>query len=359
MPSGSTFTPDVAGTYRLEFCARSSEGGEACCTTELTVSSCMSPPPSPAGTACGTSWDGRPIISLPPVPAGQVVDVVDASGMRLATAASGSNWVRPMQRIARGGPVPGVATTVQVRTCLANDLACCSTGTPVTINVVEACTTPIAPTTTNVVLSEYVIAGEGSCNPADCFVCQAGEAVEITNLSNCPVTLDGTHFKYRNANASTGSVRWMNFGAAEIIPPRGVYVAIRGRQHAPLCSASLPMESPNLFGLKVSTLAMQGDNLCSGWFNNTGGGMSEMHLAVGTVMAQADLNFATSNVLTRVAPYQSSSGACISTGFDAVDSCGTVVGGAMPTATLNPNQLGRLWHPCDAVVGATPTCVRD
>ena len=28
-------------------------------------------------------------------------------------------------------------------------------------------------------------------------------------------------------------------------------------------------------------------------------------------------------------------------------------------ATLNPNQLGRLWHPCDAVLGPVPACVRN
>ena len=33
--------------------------------------------------------------------------------------------------------------------------------------------------------------------------------------------------------------------------------------------------------------------------------------------------------------------------------------GATPTTNLSPNQLGRLWHPCDAVVAPVPACVRD
>ncbi|MBL8956674.1 MAG: hypothetical protein JNK82_38225 [Myxococcaceae bacterium] len=354
-----TFTPDVAGDYTLRFCARDAMNVETCCTVALTSSNCMTPPSPPAGTACGTSWDGRPIVTFPAVAAGVVYDLVDAAGTRLASAPAGANWLRPATRIAAGGPVPGAPVSLGVRACLANDMACCSMPTALTVNVVEACTTPQMPTTTNIVFSEYVVNGEGSCASMNCFQCQAGEAIEITNLSNCPVTLSGTHFKYRNNNAAPGSLRWMNFGAADIIPPRGVYVAIRGRNFAPNCSAPLPAESSALYGLKISTLAMEGDNLCSGWFNNTGGGQSEMQIARGTVMDDGDLVFTPANALARIAPYQTGSMSCVSTGFDAVDSCGSVVASSMPTATLTPNQLGRLWHPCDAVVGATPTCPRN
>ncbi len=358
-PPAATFTPDVAGDYTLRFCARDAMNVESCCSVMLTSSNCMTPPSPPAGTACGTSWDGRPIVTFPAIAAGVVYDLVDSAGARLASASAGANWLRPATRIAAGGPPPGAPTALGVRACLSNDAACCSMPTPLMVNVVEACSAPQAPTTTNIVFSEYVVNGEGSCAMMDCFECQAGEAIEVTNLSNCPVTLNGTHFKYRNASASTGSLRWMNFGAADIIPPRGVYVAIRGRNFAPMCSASLPMESTALYGLKISTLSMEGMNLCSGWFNNTGGGMSEMQIARGTVMTQADLNFSTTNMLARIAPYQTSSTSCTSTGFDAVDSCGTVVAASMPTAMLTPNQLGRLWHPCDAVVGASPACPRN
>ncbi|MCK6546716.1 lamin tail domain-containing protein [Myxococcota bacterium] len=355
----SSFVPDVAGEYTFELCAIDDDGLEACCTTTLVVSDCTSPPAPPAGTTCDTSWDGRPIVTFPPVATGLRYELVSVAGSTLAAASAGANWMRPSARIAPGGPPPGAAIALEVRACVEDDPACCSTPTPLVVNVVEACTTPIAAAPANVLLSEYVVDGEGSCNPPDCFVCEAGEAIEITNLSNCPVTLDGNHFKYQNASASSGSVRWMNFGAADVIPPRGVYVAIRGRNFAPTCSASLPPESSGLYGLEISTLAMEGNNVCSGWFNNTGGGLSEMQLAIGTVMSQADLDFATSVVLTRVAPYVTAADACVSTGFDALDSCGNVTGGATPAATLDPNQLGRLWHPCDAVVGATPACVRD
>jgi hypothetical protein len=210
-----------------------------------------------------------------------------------------------------------------------------------------------------------VVSGEGTCPSPDCVTmdtCQAGEAVEITNLSNCPVALDGTHFAYRNANASPASLRWMNFGPADVIPPRGVYVAIRGRSYAPTCSAALPVESAGLYGLNVSSLTMQGPSLCNGWFNNTGGGMSELRLAPGQVPDGGDPSFSAGTAIARIAPYRPTSGslaACTSVGFDAVDSCGSVMGGTEPTATLTPNQLGRLWHPCDAVLNAVPACVRD
>jgi hypothetical protein len=191
--------------------------------------------------------------------------------------------------------------------------------------------------------------------------CQAGEAVEITNLSNCPVSLDGFHFAYRNASASTASMRWMNFGAVDVVPPRGVYVAIRNRALAPTCALPLGPDQPGLFGLRVSQLAMQGANLCNGWFNNTGGGISELRIAPGAVAAGGTPSFTPAAAIARVAPYSSPSpnNACNSIGFDAVDSCGTVTGGSQPTATLSPNQLGRLWHPCDAVVGPVPACVRN
>jgi hypothetical protein len=32
------------------------------------------------------------------------------------------------------------------------------------------------------------------------------------------------------------------------------------------------------------------------------------------------------------------------------------VGGSEPTSVLIPNQLGRLWHPCDAVMNPSPAC---
>ncbi|MFO0725165.1 MAG: MopE-related protein [Myxococcota bacterium] len=355
----TSFTPDVPGEYQLSFCVTDGDALKSCCTTVIHATECATPPAPPAGTACGTSWDGRPIVSFDPVAPGLRYDLVGAGGSTLATAAAGTNWMRPATRIASGGPMPGAAVELGVRACRSNDNTCCSPLTPLTVQVVEDCAAPIAPTRDNVVLSEYVINGEGSCNPPDCFVCQAGESIEITNLSNCPVSLDGTHFKYRNAAASSGSLRWMNFGPSDVIPPRGVYVAIRGRAFAPACAASLPAESPGLYGLKISTLAMQGNNICSGWFNNTGGGMSEMQLATGTVMSEADLMFSATDYLARIAPYQGGTAACVSIGFDALDSCGSVAGGQTPSAELNPNQLGRLWHPCDAVVGAVPACVRD
>jgi hypothetical protein len=190
-----------------------------------------------------------------------------------------------------------------LRACRVGTAACCSSPTALTVSVVEACSVAVAPSSDNLVLSEYITNGEGACPSTDCVnhdTCQAGEAVEITNLSNCPVSLDGFHFAYRNAAGSTASVRWMNFAAADVVPPRGVYVAIRNRQFAPTCAAQLPVPSAGLFGLRVSSLAMQGANLCSGWFNNTGGGLSELQLAPGSVTSTP--NFDPAPTIARVAP---------------------------------------------------------
>jgi hypothetical protein len=362
----TTFTPDAAGTFTLSFCATDKDGRSACCLALVATTACSSPPAPPVSTACETSWDGRPIVQFSAVPAGLTYELAAAdSGLVLASATAGQNWLRPAAPVAAGSPPPGAPIALGVRACRTSDPTCCSSPTVLALSVVAPCSTPTTPTSANVLLSEYVVNGEGACPSADCAThdtCQAGEAVEITNLSNCPVSLDGHHFAYRNSNASTASMRWMNFGPADVIPPRGVYVAIRNQQYAPTCSASLGPESAALYGLKVSALSMQGPNLCNGWFNNTGGGLSEMQVAPGTVPAGSTPTFTPSAALARVAPYlplTGSSPTCTSTGFDAVDSCGTVVGGAEPTLRLSPNQLGRLWHPCDAVVSPVPACVRN
>jgi hypothetical protein len=368
-PNGAsvTLTPDLPGAYQFSFCASDDFGAMACCQTDVTATSgCTSPPPPPIGTACNTSWDGRPIVQFNPVPTGLTYELrLRAGGVNtlVGTAVAGQNHIRPATRIHPGGPPMGDSIPLEVRACRVNDPTCCSTSPFFTVDVIEDCTVPVPPSATNIVLSEYVVNGEGVCPSVDCVAqdtCQAGEAIEITNLSNCPVSLDGFHFAYRNANASAGSYRWMNFGAADVVPPRGVYVAIRNQQFAPTCRAALGPERAGLFGLKVSALSMNGSNLCSGWFNNTGGGQSELRVAPGTVTTAP--TFSVGAAISRIAPYLPASGSfpsCTSVGFDARDSCGDYVGGALPTAILSPNQLGRLWHPCDAVSGASPSCVRD
>ncbi len=358
-----TFTPDVAGNFVASFCATDNHQQTTCCDASLEVTACASPPAPPASTACGTSWDGRPIVQFAPVPAGLQYQLTRrGEEALLAMASTGHNFLRPAVRVAAGGPMPGAPVPLELRACRVNDTACCSAPTALTVDVVEACTTPTSPTSANVVLSEYVTNGDGACPSENCTTrdtCQAGESIEITNLSNCPVSLAGFHFAYRNSNASSASYRWMNFGATDVIPPRGVYVAIRNRQFSMACGASLGAESTGLYGLRISSLSMQGPNLCSGWFNNSGGGLSELRVAPGSVTSGAP-SFNAASAVARVAPYYPTSGAgCPSIGFDAVDSCGSVVGGSTPSTQLRPNQLGRLWHPCDAVVGAVPACVRD
>jgi hypothetical protein len=360
----TSFAPDLTGSFILRFCATDGEGRTTCCDTALTTTSCTMPPPPPVSTACTTSWDGRPIVQFSAVPSGLVYELALAGSTAvIASAHSGQNYLRPALRVAAGAAPPGAVVPLEVRACRVSDPSCCSSASALSVNIVEACTTTIAPTTSNVVLSEYITNGEGSCGAGGtCDSCQAGESIEITNLSNCPVSLDGHHFAYRNSSASAGSSRWMNFGAADVIPPRGVYVAIRNPQFAPTCRATLPTPSTALYGLRISALAMQGLNLCSGWFNNTGGGASELRLAPGSVPAGGAPDFTPATALARIQGYLPSSGsflACTSTGFDAVDSCGTILGGSEPLSQLSPNQLGRLWHPCDAVVSPVPACVRD
>ena len=92
------------------------------------------------------------------------------------------------------------------------------------VSLVEPCTTPITPTPDNILISEYVIDGDGvPCPGGDC---EAGEAIEITNLSHCPVSMANHHFAYCNPG-SCSAFRWIDFDATVIIPPRGVYVSVR------------------------------------------------------------------------------------------------------------------------------------
>jgi len=303
-------------------------------------------------------------VSFPPVPAGVTYQLnVQGDSLVRATATAGQNYLRPPLRVATGAAPPsGAPVTLEVAACDALRPACCATQkSTVTVNIIEACTTPVAPTASNLVISEYVVKGEGSGCP-NFTSCQAGEAVELTNLSNCPIALDGFHFAYRNPTSASDSYRWMNFGTGDVVPPRGVYVAIRGRPFAPTCSAplALAMQNDGLYGLRVSSLEMQGAFLDSGWFNNSGGGSSLMQVAPGTVPDAGVTDF--SMPITQVAPYLGTAPVCGGVGFNAVNSCGDLAGGTTPTNVLIPNQLGRLWHPCDALPltpAPNPACVRD
>ncbi len=347
----TVFRPDAAGSYTLAFCARDNAGTTTCCSTTITTGpACTNPPAPPVSTACGTSWDGRPIVQFPAVAAGLEYQLrVAGSSIVQATATAGQNYLRPAARVAAGGPPPGTPTNLEVVACRSNELTCCSTPSSISVNVVESCTAPVPPTSSNLVISEYVVNGQQD---------QMGEAVELTNLSNCPIKLEGFHFAYRNPSSSPDSYRWMNFGPQDVIPPRGVYVAIRERMLAPQCAASLDSTqvSPAIFGLRISSLQMEGPNLQSGWFNNSGGGTSIMQVAPGVASATA-LDF--SMPIAQVAPYVGGNSQCVGVGFDAVNSCGDFAGTTTPSTVLTPNQLGRLWHPCDALTSPTPACVRN
>jgi hypothetical protein len=346
--ASTTFTPDAAGSYVLQFCVTDDEGVSACCTVTITAGSPCTPPTAPTASTCGTSWDRRPIIEFTAIPSGVTYQVFKSGDTTpLATLTTvGQNYFRPASAVGSGGPPPGTSTSFYVKACRSADPTCCATSALVTARLVEECTTAIAPTSANVLFSEYLIDGDGACPGPDC---EAGEAIEITNLSHCPVKLDGTHFSYLSPSGS--SPRYMNFTATDIIPPRGVYVAIRNPSATKCSLPFLTTESSALFGLKISTLTMQGDSLASGWFSNAGGGSSKLRIASGAFI---DTNKGTTIAL--VSPYKSAA-ECSSIGFNAIDACGDVASGAIPATTLTPSQLGRLWHPCDAIVSPVPsTC---
>jgi len=345
--ASTTFTPDAPGTYVFQFCVTDDEAVQSCCTVTLTAGSPCTVPTAPTVSTCGTSWDRRPILEVSPIPSGITYQVFKSGDSTpLATLSTvGQNYFRPASAVAAGGPPPGLSTSFYVKACRTTDPTCCATSAVVSARLVEDCTTPIAPTADNVLFSEYLVDGDGGACPGP--DCEAGEAIEITNLSHCPVKLDGTHFSY--CNPSCSSPRWMNFGATEIIPPRGVYVAIRNQAKTTCSLPFLGAESTGLFGLKLSTLAMEGDNLTSGWFNNSGGGTSKLRLASGSWV-----DMTTGATIALVSPYKAAA-QCSSIGFNAIDACGEVASGTVPATTLTPNQLGRLWHPCDAIVSPVPT----
>ena len=338
----SSLVPDEAGTYTLQLCATDDTGLRACCTAQVTATpSCAVPPAAPTVTLCGTSWDRRPVVQFTPVPAGIEYRLFFEGTPYATVATAGQNYHRPASPLSAGAPPPGALSTIVARACRAADPACCSPGVSTSVRMVEECTTPIAPTPSNVVFSEYLIKGSGGS-------AQSGEAIEITNLSHCPVVLAGNHFGYCNASCASTSFRWMNFGEADVIPPRGVYVAIRDRSGSTCGFPFLGAESPGLFGLRVSRLSMQGPNTMSGWFVNEEPG--RLRVASGPWV-----DILTGTTLAQVYPYSTLTDVCETIGFDASgDACGNIGAGAVPTQRLAPNQLGRLWHPCDAVSSPNP-----
>lgn len=348
--ASTAFTADVAGSYTLRFCVTDDELTKTCCTVVVDAKSACVPPTAPTLASCGTSWDRRPILQFGgAMPAGLTYEVFKdgATPTSLAKITTvGDTYYRPATPVSAGAALPGESVGFFVKACKTDDTTCCANSGVATARLVEACDTAIPATASNIVFSEYVTNGDGGS--------QEGEAIEITNLSNCPVSLSGNHFSYCNSSCAAGSIRYMNFGAAEVIPPRGVYVAYRD---GGTCGASMPSPSAGLFGLKISGLAMQGMNLGSGWFENAGGGSSKMRIASGGFV-----DMAAGSTLALVAPYvgspMSPAQKCDGIGFDAtaVNSCGDLSAGGTPSTRLKPNQLGRLWHPCDSVGGAMPAC---
>lgn len=307
------------------------------------------PPPAPRMTICPVSWDRRPVVEFTAVPDGVRYDLFMDEDILLTTIdAAGQNHWRPDAPLGPGGPLPGAELRYRIRACLVSDPQCCAPEETAFTHLVQDCTSPIAPSADNVVVSEYLINGDGGNCPGD--DCEAGEALEITNLSHCPVALDGHHFRYCN-NDNCTTWRFMDFGPDDIIPPRGVYVVMRNPERSVCEFPFLLAESEALFGLKISTLEVEGNRTnTSGWFNNGGGG--SLRVATGDFDGPAS-----GQTIARVVDYLGGSDDCQGVGFDAVDACGDVLPGAEPTRRLRGNQLGRLWHPCDAVVRPNPdTC---
>ena len=88
-------------------------------------------------------------------------------------------------------------------------------------------------------------------------------------------------------------------------------------------------------------------SLASGWFVNGSGGT--LRLASG-----AWVDISTGTTFDIISPYSTSAGECESIGFNAFGECGEVSAVSTPSDVLTPNQLGRLWEPCDAVESPVP-----
>ena len=344
-----TITPDEPGEYEFELCGIDDEGEQACCRTVLHVEPrCVAPPPAATLSSCSVSWDRRPLIEVAPLPVGVsyrfTIDGAQAPFAVLDTP--GQNHFRPAEPLGPGGPPPeGQALAIFVQSCIADDPTCCAPAERVTFRLMETCVVQAAPTVENIIISEYLINGDGGNCPGD--GCEAGESIEITNLSHCPVSLDGHHFRYCN-NADCTTHRFMDFGPADIVPPRGVYVTVRNPNASTCELAFLGEDDPGLFGLKRSDLVIQSNSTDrSGWFVNSGGG--SLRVATGAFMdAQSG------RTIALVDPYRGGQANCQSVGFDALDGCGEVEPGTEPATRLLPDQLGRLWHPCDAVLEQSP-----
>jgi len=298
-------------------------------------------------TACGTSWDRRPIVEFDALPVGYSYELYSDGNVEpfAVITTPGQNYHRPADPIGPGGPPPGIAVIIEVVACAENAAhRCCGAPASVTVNLIQACTTPQAPTADVIMVSEYVTDGDGPCPGDDC---EGGEAFEVTNLSHCPLNLDGFHLSYCNPG-SCATFRWMNFDASAIVPPRGVYLAIRNRAVSVCEYPFLGANDPGIYGLNVSTLQMESNStLSGGWFNNAGGGQIRI--------ASGDFESMTAGeTLALLDPYLGTAGECESIGFNAWDECGNVASTALPEEILSPNQLGRLWHPCDAVTAPSP-----
>jgi len=347
----SSLAPDDYGVWALSMCVDDNEGVRSCCETEVRVIEPCTPPAPPVISACGTSWDRRPILQFPALPGGLRYEL-QMEGAPLATiTAVGQNYYRPPEALQIGGPPPlGVSAVFEMWACRTDDATCCSTTSNIEVAMIEACTTPIEPTSDNIIFSEYLINGDGGPNSCVGPNCQAGEALEITNLSNCPVSLDGYHFRYCNNSDCSSAKRYKNFGPADVIPPRGVYVTIRNPSKSTCGFDFMPSaDTPDIFGIRRSTLELLVDGNFSndsGWFLNGGG---SFRFASGPYAGP----FA-GTALIQIDSYIANSPACESIGFDALGACGDIPSNVTPTERLRKNQLGRLWHPCDALIAPNP-----
>ncbi len=326
-------------------------------TDEDNVCDPCEPPATPVVSACGVSWDRRPIVQFEPLTAGLVYRVEVFGDPLEEITLVGQNYYRPATPIGPGGPPPtGTAVTIGLRSCRADQASCCSEAGTVEVGLIESCDTPVAPSPMNLIISEYLINGDGS-GVCPGPTCEAGEGIELTNLSNCPVALEGHHLRYCNNRECSSARRYDNFGPADVVPPRGVFVRIRNPEASTCGFEFLPAADDDaIFGVRRTTLELAVDgtyNNTSGWFNNNNAG--SLRVATGAYSGPFD-----GTTVLLVTDYVAGQTDCESIGFDALGACGEITPDVVPTDELRDNQLGRLWHPCDAVIGAFPPgCFED
>lgn len=315
---------------------------------------CSAPAAPTVTTACSTSYDRRPILEFTAMPADiyyEIWRVGDASP--IATVSDdGRNHFRPTTAISAGATLPGESVELFVRACRDAPANCCTDSGTVTVNLVADCATPATPTSSNLVISEYMINGDGTPCPGG--NCEAGESVELTNLSHCPIDLNGFHFMYWSGG---GGYRWIEFDATDVIPPRGTFLLMNSCS-ASSCGYDFACDGSDndsgLFGNYLTAKQVSSDTPTNvGWFSNSTTN-TDRRLLIGDTTIDPMNPAVDPTPIVEVVPYAQPAECSTQAIPDAA--CGDITAGSTPSTVFSSNGLGVAWQPCDEVAGPVPAC---